>query len=95
MNFKRAASIGGLLWLGANLQAQVPQNPPIQYRAVSIPASTPQQIRDTENYGPPNQTPLAVYNMSPTLTLIPHSPNAHPGQIWIRTAEDGLHVWGA
>jgi hypothetical protein len=35
----------------------------------------------------------AVYATPPTLTLIPHSPQAHPGDVWLRSTDDGLHVW--
>jgi len=35
-----------------------------------------------------------IYATPPSLTLLPHSPQAHGGKIWLRSAEDGIHVWG-
>lgn len=35
-----------------------------------------------------------IYGTPPTLTLIPSSPQAHHGNVWLRTTEDGLHIWG-
>ena len=35
-----------------------------------------------------------IYATPPTLNLLPHSPQAHDGKIWLRSADDGLHVWG-
>jgi hypothetical protein len=35
-----------------------------------------------------------IYATPPSLTLIPHSPQAHNGNIWLRSADDGLHIWG-
>ena len=35
-----------------------------------------------------------IYSAPPTLPLIPNSPQAHHGNVWLRTTEDGLHIWG-
>jgi len=35
-----------------------------------------------------------IYTTPPSLTLIPHSPQAHKGSIWLRSSDDGLHIWG-
>lgn len=35
-----------------------------------------------------------IYSTPPTLPLIPNSPQAHHGNVWLRTTEDGLHIWG-
>lgn len=35
-----------------------------------------------------------IYNTAPTLPLIPNSPQAPHGSVWMRTTEDGLHIWG-
>jgi hypothetical protein len=35
-----------------------------------------------------------IYTTPPSLTLIAHSPQAHNGNIWLRSADDGLHIWG-
>ena len=37
---------------------------------------------------------LNIYASPPTLTLVPHSPQAHPGSVWVRAIDDGLVVWG-
>lgn len=35
-----------------------------------------------------------IYATPPSLTLVPHSSEAHSGKIWLRSADEGLHVWG-
>jgi len=35
-----------------------------------------------------------IYRTPPTLPLIPNSPPARRGDVWLRTTEDGLHIWG-
>lgn len=35
-----------------------------------------------------------IHSTPPTLPLIPNSPQAHHGNVWLRTTEDGLHIWG-
>lgn len=35
-----------------------------------------------------------IYSTPPTLPLIPNSPQAPHGNVWLRTTEDGLHIWG-
>lgn len=35
-----------------------------------------------------------VYNTAPTLNLIALTAQGPAGQIWVRSADDGLHVWG-
>ena len=39
-------------------------------------------------------TPKDIYTDSPTLPLILHSPQAHPGNVWLRSSEKGLDIWG-
>ncbi|MDR3751795.1 MAG: hypothetical protein P4K94_09960 [Terracidiphilus sp.] len=56
---------------------------------VDVPQATPQQIAAPS---PSGQADL--WNTPPTLTLIPHSPQAHPGKIWLATTDEGLHIWG-
>ena|SRR5215472_11930967 len=36
----------------------------------------------------------SIYASPPSLTLIPHTAQAHTGKIWLRSAANGLHVWG-
>ena len=36
----------------------------------------------------------SIYASTPSLTLIPHTAQAHTGKIWLRSAANGLHVWG-
>jgi hypothetical protein len=36
----------------------------------------------------------SIYATPQSLTLLPSSPQAHKGAIWLRSADDGLHVWG-
>lgn len=36
----------------------------------------------------------AIYRTPATLPLIPNAPQAHSGNVWLRTTEEGLHVWG-
>ena len=35
-----------------------------------------------------------VYATPPTFTVTAHSPQSHPGRIWLRSTDDGLHIWG-
>jgi hypothetical protein len=35
-----------------------------------------------------------IYTTPPSLTLITHGTQGHNGKIWLRSADDGLHVWG-
>lgn len=35
-----------------------------------------------------------IYATPPSLSLITRGPQAHSGMIWLRSADDGLHVWG-
>ncbi len=37
---------------------------------------------------------VRVWDMPPTLTLIPHSPQAHTGKVWLESTDEGLHIWG-
>jgi hypothetical protein len=56
---------------------------------VDVPQATPQQIASPSL---PGQADL--WNTPPTLTLVPHSPQSHPGKIWLATTGEGLHIWG-
>ena len=38
--------------------------------------------------------PQDVYSQPATMTLIPKAPGAHPGKVWVRSTDDGLHIWG-
>lgn len=53
---------------------------------VQVPPATPQQIA--------SRSQSALWNQPPTLTLVPHSPQSHPGKIWLATTGEGLHIWG-
>lgn len=55
---------------------------------VDVPRIAPQDLLYSTN-GVQN-----IYTSPPTLTLIKRGPQAHSGDIWVRTAADGLHVWG-
>jgi hypothetical protein len=55
-----------------------------QSAAIPVPAATPQELRPS---------PQDIYSTQPTLTLIQHTPDAHPGNVWLRSSPDGLHVW--
>jgi hypothetical protein len=35
-----------------------------------------------------------IQSLPATMELIPKSPEAHPGKIWIRSSDEGLHIWG-
>ncbi len=35
-----------------------------------------------------------IYATPESLTLLPHTPAAHAGKIWLRSSDDGVHVWG-
>jgi hypothetical protein len=35
-----------------------------------------------------------IFAQPATLDLIPKEPGAHPGSIWIRSTDEGLHIWG-
>src|SRR5208283_5353846 len=34
-----------------------------------------------------------IYTTQTALTLNPHSPHTHKGSIWLRSSDDGLHIW--
>lgn len=53
--------------------------------AVSVPTIAPAEVARAWQ---------DIFATPPSLTLIPKSPQAHPGKIWVRSAPDGLHVWG-
>jgi len=53
---------------------------------VQVPPATPRQIASPSQSG--------LWNEPPTLTLVPHSPQSHPGKIWLTTTGEGLHIWG-
>jgi hypothetical protein len=38
--------------------------------------------------------PQNIYDLAPTMVLIPKGAGAHPGQIWVRSTDEGLHIWG-
>jgi len=52
---------------------------------ISVPGISPKDVP---------QASQNIYATPPTLSLIPHSPQAHSGNIWLRSADDGLHIWG-
>jgi hypothetical protein len=60
---------------------------------VTVPQVTPLEIKSELVAVPPTQL-QGIFATPPTLTLIPHSPQAHPGDIWLRSTDDGLHIWG-
>ena len=70
----------------AAAQAQVPAPAPA---IVEVPQATQQQIASRSL---PGQSDF--WNTPPTLTLVPHSPQSHPGKIWLETTDEGLHIWG-
>lgn len=61
--------------------------------AVSVPSATEQEIIATDQASP-YPTPQGIYAAPPTFVLIPRSPRAHPGSIWLRSTENGLHIFG-
>lgn len=38
--------------------------------------------------------PGNIYSFPATMDLIPKSADAHPGKIWVRSTDEGLHIWG-
>jgi hypothetical protein len=52
---------------------------------VSVSAISPQDLARASQ---------DIYATPPSVTLIPQSTEAHSGQIWLRSTDDGLHVWG-
>lgn len=48
-----------------------------------VPAATPQDLRATSD----------IFSTPPTFTLIQHTPDAHPGSVWLRSTPEGLHLW--
>jgi len=35
-----------------------------------------------------------IHSLPATMELIPKTPGAHTGKIWVRTTDEGLHIWG-
>jgi hypothetical protein len=66
-------------------QAQTSSPPAI----LSVPHMTEDQVADQLR-----QATTPIYDTPPTMTLVPHSPQAHPGKIWLVATDSGLHVWG-
>jgi hypothetical protein len=56
-----------------------------QTAVVAVTAATPRELN-------PN-SPQTIYSTPPTLTLIQHTPDAHPGSVWLRSTPEGLHIW--
>lgn len=52
---------------------------------VNVPATSPEELARAQQN---------IYASPPSLTLVPHSPQAHSGKIWLRSTDEGLHVWG-
>jgi len=69
------------------------QTAPQSSGVVSVPGATVRQINESRNRDP-GADPRGVYATPPSLTLIPHSAQAHPGRIWIRSTGEGLHLFG-
>ncbi len=67
-----------VLTIASALQAQTAPS------VVTVPAATAQEVA-------PNAQ--AIYSTPPTLALTAKGPNAHPGSVWLRSTDDGLHVW--
>src|SRR6201999_1788369 len=72
-------SLGFLVTLTALAQIDSAQS-----AAIPVPAATPQELRPS---------PQDIYSTQPALTLIQHTPDAHPRNVWLRSAPDVLHVW--
>ena len=82
----RTRSLLPLLFLCVLVQSAArAQTTPAQPAVVSVPAATPQELRDNADQN--------IYSTAPTLTLLQHTPDAHPGRVWLRSTPDGLHVW--
>ncbi len=60
---------------------------------VVVPHATLEEVGAAQN-GFQDIAPKGIFLTPPTMTLIPHSPQAHPGSIWLRSSDDGLHIWG-
>ena len=52
---------------------------------VSVPSISPEELGRAQK---------DIYATPVSLTLLPHSPEAHSGKIWVRATDDGLHLWG-
>jgi len=52
--------------------------------AVTVSAGTPSEVAANSQ---------EIFSTAPTLALGPKSPQAHPGSVWLRSTDDGLHVW--
>lgn len=79
-------AIGSPMQAGAQTQAQIASV------ATVAGASTAEISKaQLEMWASP---PQGIFATPPTLALIPHSPQAHPGDIWLRSTDDGLHIWG-
>jgi hypothetical protein len=81
----------GLLALAIHLPAQA-QAP--MASVVSVSSATPEEITAARHPFNSPSTPQGIYATPPTLTLAPHSAQAHPGSIWVRSSDDGLNIWG-
>jgi len=90
MHFLKTSILHSLLALPTSFCGQIQPQPP---GVVSVQPATVLEINQTGNHDP-ILDPHGVYTTSPTLTLIAHSPQAHPGRIWLRSTQEGLHIWG-
>jgi len=52
---------------------------------ISVPSISPEDLPRASH---------SIYASPPSLPLIPHSPQARPGSIWVRSTDDGLHMYG-
>ncbi len=74
-----------LLTIAMNSSSQNhPQNDSV-VSVVSVPSISLKDIP---------QASQSIFATPPTVSLIPHSPQARNGNIWLRSADDGLHIWG-
>jgi len=85
--------VGSLLgWMiSCSMCTALAQKPP--EKAITVPSTTAKELTADEQ-ALSQVTPSAIFAETPTLPLIPYTAQAHPGVIWLRSTEDGLHIFG-
>ena len=83
----------GLLLLPLTLAVSLCAQTGAANHVVPIPSATEQEIAATDQANP-YPVPQGIYAAPPTMSLIPHSPLAHAGSVWLRSTPNGLHIFG-
>jgi hypothetical protein len=90
----RALFFPVLLAFAANSSAQAPSQSPFptpsqpKPQAAKFTTVAPISSQDLFKVGP------TIFTTQPSFTLVAHGPQAHPADIWLRSTDDGLHIWG-